>query len=96
MENFKGTKGSWFIKGRVNLFVYGSEIENGITIDYPIAKIDDFDKSVECKKANAKLIASAPELLEALQSLMEVHEAKGNLLNFDVNIARQAIKSATS
>jgi len=37
----------------------------------------------------------APELLEVLTTLMQVYEDKGQLLSFDVNIARQAIKKAT-
>lgn len=46
-------------------------------------------------KANAKLIAAAPDLLDALNQLMHVYETKGQLLAFDVNIARQAIEKAT-
>jgi hypothetical protein len=46
-------------------------------------------------KDDAKLIAAAPDLLEALQKLMSVYEQKGQLLSFDVNIAREAIKKAT-
>lgn len=45
--------------------------------------------------ANAKLIAAAPELLGALEELMKVYERNGQLLSFDVNIARNAIKKAT-
>lgn len=45
--------------------------------------------------ANAKLIAAAPELLEALEELMKVYERNGQLLSFDVNIARKAIKKST-
>ena len=45
--------------------------------------------------ANAKLIAAAPELLGALEELMKVYEQNGQLLSFDVNIARKAIKKAT-
>jgi len=46
--------------------------------------------------ANAKLIAAAPELLEALEELIKVYERNGQLLSFDVNIARKAIKKATT
>jgi DNA-directed RNA polymerase subunit F len=35
------------------------------------------------------------ELLEALEELMKVYEQNGQLLSFDVNIARNAIKKAT-
>jgi hypothetical protein len=45
--------------------------------------------------ANAKLIAASPELLKALEELMKVYERNGQLLSFDVNIARNAIKKAT-
>ncbi len=46
-------------------------------------------------EANANLTAAAPELLEALLMLMDVYESKGQLLSFNVDIARQAIKKAT-
>ncbi len=36
----------------------------------------------------------APELLEALEKLMEAYNDKGQLLDFNINIARQAIKKA--
>lgn len=48
--------------------------------------------SYEELNANAKLIASAPALLEALKEIMTVYEKDGHLLNFNVNIARNAIQ----
>ena len=46
-------------------------------------------------EANAKLIAAAPELLEALEKLMDVYKDKGQLLAFGVSIAKRAIQLAT-
>jgi len=45
-------------------------------------------------KEDAYLIASAPDLLEALQSLMAHYEEHGQLLTWNVDIARQAINKA--
>jgi len=44
--------------------------------------------------ANAKLIAAAPELLEALEDLMNHYEINGQLLSWDVGIARKVISKA--
>ena len=45
--------------------------------------------------ANARLIASAPELLEALINLLAVHEGQGGTKFHAGNIARAAIAKAT-
>jgi hypothetical protein len=45
---------------------------------------------------DAKLIAAAPEMYEALKALLKCYEEKGQLLSFNVDIARQAINKAES
>mgnify|MGYP003659480524 CR=1 FL=1 len=58
---FKGTKGEWEV-------VKGS---NSIWVESPLWSIVDVNKkdTQQEQEANAKLIAAAPELLKALQSL---------------------------
>jgi len=59
---------------------------------------DDNDKPVKCiiarvnEDANARLIAAAPELLEALQDMVSDHEC---LSKPTIDFARRAIAKAT-
>ena len=46
-------------------------------------------------QANARLIAAAPELLEALVNLLRVHEGEGGTKYHAGDIARAAIAKAT-
>jgi len=46
-------------------------------------------------EANARLIAAAPELLEALQNLLAVHNGEGGTRYHAGDIARAAIAKAT-
>lgn len=50
----------------------------------------------EEEKENAKLISAAPNMYEALKALLECYEKNGQLLSYDINIAREAIKKAES
>ena len=68
MKNLKHTKGRWFI--------HGDEIVSpqGVTIcDYRPSVIHDTPNVFEAE-ANAKLIASAPELLEACKYSLQMLE----------------------
>lgn len=44
---------------------------------------------------NAKLMAAAPELLEACNQVMYSYKKDGQLLNFNIDIIRVAINKAT-
>ena len=61
MKDFKGTKGEWLRNGS---FV---EAKNGLTITRAYYGVAETQEEVE---ANAQLIASAPELLKALQTCL--------------------------
>lgn len=71
---FKGTKGEWFIADEIDVH---SDCEESTGI---VAQVfDGLDTHVsqlnkEKQEANAKLIAAAPELLEALQEIVKMQE----------------------
>ena len=83
MKEFKGTKGKWILKDTVFCSVNGVE-KIGV---FPENKSGFMDKSI-CSingnnenglkefKANAKLIAAAPEMLEMLRILTDVYSAE--------------------
>lgn len=60
-----------------------------------IVRMDDDDNDNKEGRANAKLIAAAPDLLKVLQDQLVVYNVSGTLLSFDVNQIREAIKKAT-
>lgn len=70
MEDFKGTSGPWYASvsdrsiGPVSKY---DDQSYGMTL--PVAWVE-FDVDKACQNANANLIAAAPELLEALQLML--------------------------
>lgn len=70
---FKGTKGEWIAENRGNKYMLYIHNENGLRV----CEVKSFDTSdvytdptTKEADANAKLIAAAPELLKALQSMV--------------------------
>lgn len=77
MEEFKGTPGPWHIKpvegatveGDLNVIQTNPAHEKGYHIAYATSWNDDAESAVEAD-ANTRLIAAAPELLEALLEMV--------------------------
>lgn len=92
---FKGTKGEWLYNGSLQMnsgyrVVYN---KSGILLHKSENKFGLTEDEIE---ANAKLIASAPDLLEALcqiQSAVETGAVKG-LLSDEIESMNKAIEKA--
>lgn len=98
LNKTKHTPGPWKVEGpnlnRKDSFVFsiysGTEVKPKWIADISFYS----DHGTPQEKANAKLIAAAPELLEALQSLLAPVTSAGQL-SFTMLKAEEAIKKAT-
>ena len=97
-ECLKPTQGPWSQSHRLNkrgsysTEVYDSNGEEIATLAwYPVKT--EFGIGTN-REANARLIAAAPELLEALQAVLEKYEY-GNSMGTSLDDARAAIAKAT-
>ncbi|WP_240090838.1 hypothetical protein [Proteus mirabilis] len=86
---FKGSKSPWNYDGNVSGAVEGY-IDDLVASVYPMHY-----ENAEEMKANAHLISAAPELLQALQLIVNYHD-DGNegLHREDLEMARKAIAKA--
>ena len=91
----KHTQGKWELSHGANTFpTIGSvELHQAIATVHKIEKVKGFCEEAE---ANAKLIAAAPELLEALIRVIEDREFDNNSIpQSTINKVKNAIKKAT-
>lgn len=93
MTNFKGHKGPWLISPSTKNWIVSQPERSDIC---KISDHNGYDDIRGKDLANAHLIASAPELLNALQSLVE--ELDGQFLSTSTNLyienANKAINKA--
>ena len=101
MKTFKGTKGEWLLDyygnkgGVIDIVVDVNEYEIGqIAQVYSLQETSYNTEQNEEHKANAVLIAHAPNMLEVLQNIMKCYNEKGQLLSFDINEVRKVLESA--
>jgi len=75
MEKFKGTKGEWKLSSEEDNFRWRQMLDSlniqGINTDYHQGHIMIFGDGGKEDKADAKLIAYAPQLLEAMIEFIE-------------------------
>ena len=94
MIEVKHTKGPWATDEddhdapHQNIKVKAGKHHTVCTVWIDDAPVRDFNSA---QQANARLIAAAPELLEALQEMVEIAESQGHI----VKRARAAITKAT-
>lgn len=69
MEEFKGTRGPWFRDNSRAIGPKSREDDQSYGMVIPVGWVE-FNPEIEVQVANQQIMASAPELLEALQLLM--------------------------
>ncbi|MEB6533242.1 hypothetical protein MXM51_01585 [Pantoea stewartii] len=90
MSEFKGTPGPWSTDRAGDVFAEGGRNDGQLGI---VAGVAGADWSAE-DVANANLIAAAPELLEALQDMVESYQYEASMENPSLLKARAAITKA--
>lgn len=97
----KHTEGNWFIKrenGIIDVYSDSKRHKTIARVNYPIGNIPVMGQEDEMD-ANAKIIAAAPDLLEALKKVMtwvHTHPKKATIVQSVIDEADNAIKKATS
>ena len=112
MKEFRGTKGEWRVYEYDDTVVVSDIEHNGMVTEVHtpdkhcnhLAYCHDgthWGEDIEVAKANAHLIAAAPEMLKALQSIVEYWNTpqKGNLslndhVEHSLKLAEEAINKA--
>ncbi len=75
--------------------VYAADGQDAVCMVYDIWHHRNVDECKDCKgMANARLIASAPELLEALKELLRVDDEWHGSVNSEMAGARQKARKA--
>ena len=78
MSETKFTTGPWFIDGQgIGPKSFADDQSYGITM--PVAYIEEYDWP-EDHRANAHLIAAAPDMYKALEDMANIAECSGNIV----------------
>ncbi|HCD6739233.1 hypothetical protein ACYCOH_21395 [Klebsiella pneumoniae] len=89
MQEFKGTRGPWFSDNTRAIGPISTEDDQSYGMIIPVGWVE-FDPEIEVQVANQKMMAAAPELLEALQLMLNSQV----LPVWHQSIARAAINKA--
>ena len=94
----KFTKGNWNVSDDTSECYLVKSDDGGLIAFVYDGDIDDEAIHMDVVEANAKLIASAPDLLEALESFVyEIEQTRSydNILEESYHLAKEAINKAT-
>jgi hypothetical protein len=89
----KGPWGAWVKGGTIQIDNRGGDGRNPSVVNW--RGLDGNDLSQRTNKANARLIAAAPDLLEALRSLVENLTEGDFISETRIDAAKAAISRAT-
>ena len=90
MTQFNGTPGPWFGDNGRAIEPKSTEDDQSYGMIIPVGWVE-FDPEIEVQVANQRIMAAAPELLEALQLMLDSQV----LPVWHQSIARAAINKAT-
>lgn len=82
MNEFKGTKGKWGYSPQKGNKTRGFQAQVWREDKFSLALIEPTENQEEAT-ANARLIAHAPEMLEMLEQLIELHELGHEIGQYD-------------
>ncbi len=91
MSEFKGTPGPWSQDEYGNV-VHGAKDGFGRMEKVRVSGVALPNRVTQEYAANTRLVAAAPELLEALQDALHAHDKHGEYVEWD--FAREAIQKA--
>jgi hypothetical protein len=91
MAMSKFTKGPW-VRRKNEIGIIDQSDTQSYGMMLVIARVDEYDFKDDYE-ANANLIASAPDMYDALVNLMEYLETD-NMKNLNMNLARKALAKA--
>ena len=94
----KFSKGKWIVSDDTGECYLVKSDDGGLIAFVYDGDIDDEAIHMDVVEANAKLIAAAPDMLEALESFVyEIEKTRSgyNILEESYHLAKEAIKKAT-
>lgn len=93
MSEFKGTPGPWFGDNSRAIGPKSKEDDQSYGMVIPVGWVE-FNHEIEVQVANQQVMAAAPELLEALQNMVEAYQYEASIDNPALLSARVAIAKA--